>query len=147
MFLLKNNKIRERKLKRGDSCWKASLWKSKTAAPPCFSLWFAIKVSLYYRYLVKPCHVFLKESRTANLSTMNNIFAVSAVSAGLPLSSCALLCKPYCKLCNPNFMSSDSTETSQHIVIMNGGHVQGSAQMRVQSRYMFLLYWLIRMQP
>lgn len=60
----------------------------------------------------------------ANLSIMNNILAASAVSAGLPLSSYALLCKPYCKLCNPNFMSSDSSETSQHNVIMDSGHVQ-----------------------
>lgn len=66
----------------------------------------------------------------ANLSIMNNILAVSAVSAGLPLSSCALLCKPYCKLCYANFMSSHSSETSQHNWIMDGGRVKGSMQMK-----------------
>lgn len=108
-----------------------------------------------FLYLVKPSYdlfiylfFFVKESMTANLSTMRNILAVSAVSAGLPLSSCSLLCKPYCKLCNANFVSSYSSETSLQIVITKGGRVWQSVHIRwAQIMSLLLLWWLTSTRP
>lgn len=44
--------------KRGDSCWKVSLWMCNTATSLCLSLWFAVRDSLYYLYLFKTLWFF-----------------------------------------------------------------------------------------